>query len=74
MLRLVGVYKTLDLKIRPSEFVGLNEDEYTEFCFDEAFAFIVTKLKEGEEPIIHIEDSKNSYSKPSDLYKKYQGG
>lgn len=74
MLRLIGVYQTLNLSIRPSEFVGLDEDAYTEFCFDEAFAFILSKLKEGEKPIIRKESPKKSYSRPSDLYKKYQGG
>lgn len=74
MLRLVGVYETLKLNIRPSEFVGLHEDEYTCFCFDEAFAFIVSKLKAGEEPILHRESSVKSYSKPSDFYKRFEGG
>lgn len=48
------------------------EDEYTAFCFDEACAFIVTKLQNKEEPIIRFEeDHAKSYSKPSDFYKKF---
>ena len=75
MLRWVGVYKTLDLKIRPSDFAGLEqEDPYTKYCFDEAFAFIISKLKDGEEPIIHKEVPAMSYSRPSDYYKKFEGG
>lgn len=74
MLRLIGVYGTLKLNIRPSEFAGIEEDEYTCFCFDEAFAFIISKLKEGEEPIVHKNDQGRAYSKPSDYYKKFEGG
>lgn len=71
MLRVVGVYATLELKIRPSDFVGIDEDDYTKFCFDEAFAFILSKLKSGEEPTIRRDAPKTSYSNPSDFYKKF---
>lgn len=74
MLRMVGVYKTLGLTIRPSEFIGIDEDEYTRFCFDEAFAFILSKLNSGEEPIRRVESKSSKYTRPSDLYKKYEGG
>lgn len=74
MLRLVGIYETLKLNIRPSEFAGIDEDEYTCFCFDEAFAFIISKLKAGETPTIHKEAPKKAYSRPSDFYKKFEGG
>ena len=48
------------------------EDEYTAFCFNEACAFIVTKLKDGEKPIVRLgKDNKKIYSKPSDFYKKF---
>lgn len=48
------------------------EDDYTAFCFDEACAEIIARIEAGEKPI--WEDSKQeqkSYSKFSDLYKKY---
>ena len=63
----------LDMHIRPSDIMGI-EDAYTAFCFDEACADIVKRIRDGEEPII----SKNRgtenkvYSRPSDLYKKYE--
>lgn len=48
------------------------EDEYTAFCFNEACAFILAKLKNDEKPIIRFdENNKKVYSKPSDFYKKF---
>lgn len=72
MLRVVGVYASLGLNIRPSDFVGINEDEYTRFCFDEAFAFILAKLKMGETPNIKEDPPVKAYSRPSDFYKKFE--
>jgi hypothetical protein len=48
-------------------------DEYTAFCFDEACAFILQKLKDGEKPIFKEEQNKTEkiYKRPSDLYKKF---
>ena len=70
---MVGVYTTLGLSVRPSEFAGINEDEYTKFCFDEAFAFILAKLRSGEEPVFTQQSQKKAYTRPSELYKKYGG-
>lgn len=53
-------------KIRPSELMAIP-DEYTAYCFDEACAVILQKLKDGEEPI-----EKTHYTSPSQLYKKYE--
>lgn len=64
---------TLELKCRPSEMLDID-DKYTAFCFDEAIAFIIKKLKDGEKPKFRMEDivvAKN-YSKPSDLYKQFE--
>lgn len=47
------------------------EDNYTAYCFDEACAFILSKLKAGETPDIKDESEKKTYSKPSDFYKKF---
>lgn len=49
-------------------------DKYTAYCFDEAIAFIIKKLKDGEKPKFKS-DSKiivKEYSKPSDLYKQFK--
>jgi hypothetical protein len=63
--------KTLESSILPSQVMGI-EDEYTAFCFNEACAFIVAKLKDGLKPIIRFdENNKKVYSKPSDFYKKF---
>lgn len=72
MLRMVGVYQTLNLSVRPSDFVGIDEDDYTRFCFDEAFAFILSKLKQGEEPTIRKPAKLKTYKRPSDFYKKFE--
>ena len=64
----------LDMHIRPSELIGID-DVYTAFCFDEACAFIIKNLKDGLEPTITMNgpgEEKGVYSKPYDLYKKYE--
>ena len=66
--------------LRPSEVIGLY-DEYEAFCFDEACAYIVGKIKEGLKPNFYVqqkEEKKNERSKkktrmlPSEIYKKYE--
>lgn len=71
ILRLIGVYKTLDMHCRPSELLEIK-DAYTAFCFDETCAFIIRKLQDGEKPIEKVQsETKKVYSKPSDFYKKF---
>lgn len=60
----------LDMHVRPSQIVGID-DAYTAFCFDEACSLIVTKLQNKEIPIIK-EENESTYTKPSDVYKKFQ--
>lgn len=63
--------KTLESSILPSQVMGI-EDEYTAFCFNEACALIVSRLKNKEKPIVRFdENNKKVYSKPSDYYKKF---
>ena len=59
---------------RPSELMDI-EDAYLAFCFDEACAFIISKMMDGEEPIVKVNpvSGEKEYKKPSDLYKKYEG-
>lgn len=65
----------LDMHIRPSELVGIY-DSYLAFCFDEACAYIIKRIQDGEEPI--IKEGKNAkgesihVSKPSDIYNRYK--
>ena len=65
----------LDMHIRPSDLMGI-EDAYTAFCFDEACAYIINELKEGKEPVKTsgktAEGAVKHYSRPSDIYKKYE--
>lgn len=70
MLRLIGMYKTLELHCRPSELLEIA-DAYTAFCFDEAFAFILRKLQDGEKPVVKNKN-KGNYKKPSDFYKQFE--
>lgn len=49
-------------RIRPSEIVGIV-DVYTAFCFDEACAYITSRIKDGEEPNFTVKENK-SLEKP----------
>lgn len=64
----------LDMHTKPSDVMGI-EDAYTAFCFDEACAMIVKRIKDGEKPIFLKGKDKDGYTKeysrPSDLYNKY---
>lgn len=60
----------LDMHNRPSDIMGIN-DEYLAFCFDEACAYIIKELKDGNKPILKVDNGEKKYTKPSDLYKKY---
>lgn len=73
ILRVIGTHRQLELSIRPSEVMGIT-DSYTAFCFDEAAAFIVSKLRDGEKPVMEIGrcDGPARYKRPSDLYNKYK--
>ena len=65
-LAIARFYKKL-----PSEILGI-EDVYTSYCLNEACAVIEGRLRNDEKPVITVAPSKN-YSKPSDVYKKYEG-
>lgn len=66
----------LDMHIRPSDLMGI-EDAYTAFCFDEACAYIIGELQDDKKPILTegetSETAPKHYSKPSDVYKKFEG-
>ena len=50
------------------------ENSYIAYCFDECCSFIISKIKDGEEPKISHKTGKSyvkHYSKPSDLYKNF---
>lgn len=59
--------------VRPSNLLGLTV-EYDAYCFDEAVAYIISRIKDGEKPDFSVKDNKGTiekprYSKMSDLYK-----
>lgn len=59
--------------VRPSGLIGITE-EYDAYCFDEATAYIISRIKDGEKPDFSIRDNKGTiekphYSRPSDMYK-----
>lgn len=71
ILRLLGMYKMLDMHCRPSELLEIN-DAYTAFCFDEACSYILGKIRQGEEPVPKTKgEQPKAYKKPSDYYKKF---
>lgn len=51
---------------RPSQLMAIT-DPYTAYCLDEACAYIMKELEDGKEIV-----RRTHYSKPSDLYKKYE--
>ena len=51
----------------PAEIIGIENDEYTSFCFNEACALIMGRLDNKEEIHFRVE-----YKSFSDLYKKYE--
>lgn len=50
---------------RPSELVGL-EEPYEAFCFDEACAYIYSKIESGEQPHFH-----KKYNSFKELYRDF---
>ena len=72
ILRLLGIYKMLDMHCRPSELLEI-EDAYTAFCFDEVCSYIIKRMKDGEVPVARASEGDNKhYSKPSDFYKRFE--
>lgn len=51
---------------KPSEILCPNEDEYTQFCFDEACWYIQARLDSGDK--IEI---KQEYKSASEMYAQY---
>ena len=52
----------------PSEILRV-EDSYAAYCLDEACAYIMQKVADGEEIVF-----KKHYSRPSELYAEYERG
>jgi len=55
-------------KMRPSA-LFCSMDEYTAYCFDEACAFIIRKIENGEEPIFPKETKE--YGSFSAMYARF---
>lgn len=53
-------------KCRPSEILHIKE-EYAQFCFDEACAYIINRVQKGETPMFrkHFTSIKDALSKYS---------
>lgn len=57
--------------IRPSVMMDIP-DAYTSYCFDMACAYIISRIKDGEEPQFTISDDsieKPHYNSLRDMYK-----
>lgn len=52
--------------VRPSTFFDISEP-YTSYCFDEACAYISSKIENGEEPRF-----KNKFKSFTDMYKHFK--
>ena len=38
-------------KVRPSQIISIEDDEYASYCFDMACAYIIMQMKNEETPI-----------------------
>ena len=45
-------------QVRPSEIIGIVDDIYTAYCFDEACAFFLSELSENKQP--HFKEDEKS--------------
>lgn len=60
---------------RPSDVLGIKETigDYEAFCFDEAVCYIISELRENNEPNFEVKDDDaegtKHYSSASDMYK-----
>jgi hypothetical protein len=50
---------------RPSTLLDLS-DPYTTYCFDEACAYILSRIEEGDTPVFKVH-----YKSFADMYKNY---
>lgn len=57
--------------VRPSVLLDIP-DAYTSYCFDEACAYITSRIKDGEEPDFSVVENNNieklHYNSLSDMY------
>ena len=57
--------------VRPSVLLDIP-DAYTSYCFDEACAYITSRIKDGEEPDFSVAENNNiekpHYNSLSDMY------
>jgi hypothetical protein len=63
VIELINLHNTYNR--RPSELFFI-EDEYTAYCLDEAVAYIIMKIKDGETPTFKVK-----YDSFKDLYRNY---
>ena len=45
-------------QVRPSEIIGIKDDEYASYCFDEACALFLSELSEKKTP--HFEEDEKT--------------
>lgn len=64
VLNVVGM--AVRLSCLPSALLSDEMDEYTAYCFNEACAYIISKLQSGEEPVFRVK-----YKSFADLYSQY---
>lgn len=55
----------------PSEVIGIEDDEYTAFCFNEACTFIAEKLEQNEKPRYRSEEKEEKKIKFNSFTELY---
>ena len=68
-MNVIAMSKLYD--VRPSVLLDIP-DAYTSYCFDEACAYITSRIKDGEEPDFSVVENNNiekqHYNSLSDMY------
>lgn len=61
-------------RVRPSVLLNID-DEYTAFCFDEACAYILGRIRNKEKPhFAQAQTMGKNYSRASELYAQIKQG
>lgn len=61
------------LKVRPSDLMGLQDDSYTAFCVDEVATYMLIKAENDEYPT-YEDDESNELSTIEDVLAFMGGG
>lgn len=71
-MALIGLAK--EFQKTPAELIGVS-DVYDAYCFNMACLYIINMVKQDMKPNFNVfKNEGKTYTRPSDLYKTYEGG